>query len=311
MTHTIRQHRDSITVNLPAERLYALVSDVTRTGEWSPVCKSCWWDDEASAGQVGAWFTGRNEVPDRTWETRSQVVAAEPGREFAWVVGGKYVRWGFTLTPSATGTVLTESWEFLPAGITMFGEKYGAEADAQIAERNRQALDGIPKTLAAIKQIAESADGVSAPGPAGGDATGFEAAYQAAQKSLAEGGIPIGAAIARGGVVFASGHNERVQNADPIAHGEMSALRAAGRQKSYRDTTLYTTLAPCAMCAGTIIQFKIPRVVVGEARTFDGELELLRSRGVEVVVLDDQRCVDMMAAFQADKPELWAEDIAE
>ena len=91
----------------------------------------------------------------------------------------------------------------------------------------------------------------------------------------------------------------------------MSALRAAGRQKSYRDTTLYTTLAPCAMCAGTIIQFKIPRVVVGEGRTFDGELELLRSRGVEVVVLDDQRCVDMMAAFQADKPELWAEDIAE
>ncbi|WP_285244840.1 nucleoside deaminase [Pseudarthrobacter sp. fls2-241-R2A-127] len=150
----------------------------------------------------------------------------------------------------------------------------------------------------------------SASGPAG-DATGFEAAYQAAQKSLAEGGIPIGAAITRGGVVFASGHNDRVQNADPIAHGEMSALRAAGRQKSYRDTTLYTTLAPCAMCAGTIIQFKIPRVVVGEARTFDGELELLRSRGVEVVVLNDQRCVDMMASFQADKPELWAEDIAE
>ncbi|VXB80812.1 nucleoside deaminase [Arthrobacter sp. 8AJ] len=145
----------------------------------------------------------------------------------------------------------------------------------------------------------------------GADLSAFEAAYQAAQKSLAEGGIPIGASIARGGVVIASGHNERVQNADPIAHGEMSALRSAGRQKSYRDTTLYTTLAPCAMCAGTIIQFKIPRVVVGEARTFDGELELLRSRGVEVVVLDDQRCVDMMVAFQTEKQELWAEDIAE
>jgi len=143
------------------------------------------------------------------------------------------------------------------------------------------------------------------------DLPAFEAAFEAAQKGLAEGGIPIGASIARGGVVIASGHNERVQNADPIAHGEMSALRAAGRQRSYRDTTLYTTLAPCAMCAGTIIQFKIPRVVVGEARTFDGELELLRSRGVEVVVLDDQRCVDMMNAFQFDKPELWAEDIAE
>ena len=139
----------------------------------------------------------------------------------------------------------------------------------------------------------------------------FEAAYQAAQKSLGEGGIPIGAALARAGRVVATGHNERVQHGDPIAHGEMSALRAAGRQKSYRDTTLYTTLAPCAMCTGTIIQFKIPRVVVGEAETFPGEFDLLRSRGVEVVVLDDPRCVDMRRAFQEEHPELWAEDIAE
>jgi cytosine deaminase len=151
----------------------------------------------------------------------------------------------------------------------------------------------------------------AAPGAQAASDPAFEAAYQAAQKSLSEGGIPIGAALAREGTVIASGHNERVQNADPIAHGEMSALRAAGRQRSYRDTTLYTTLAPCAMCAGTIIQFKIPGVVVGEARTFDGELELLRSRGVEVVVLDDQRCADMMRTFQADNPDLWAEDIAE
>ncbi|MFI2563762.1 nucleoside deaminase [Paenarthrobacter sp. NPDC018779] len=140
---------------------------------------------------------------------------------------------------------------------------------------------------------------------------GFEAAYQAAQKSLSEGGIPIGAALARGGEVVASGHNERVQHGDPIAHGEMSALRAAGRRKSYRDTTLYTTLAPCAMCTGTIIQFKIPRVVVGEAETFPGEFDLLRSRGVQVEVLNDPRCVDMMRTFQAEHPELWAEDIAE
>lgn len=139
----------------------------------------------------------------------------------------------------------------------------------------------------------------------------FEAAFQAAQKSLSEGGIPIGAALARNGGIIAAGHNERVQRADPIAHGEMSALRSAGRQATYRDTTLYTTLAPCAMCAGTIIQFKIPRVVVGEAVTFPGELELLRSRGVEVVVLDDQRCVDMMNRFQREHAALWAEDIAE
>ncbi|MDQ6752833.1 MAG: nucleoside deaminase [Actinomycetota bacterium] len=139
----------------------------------------------------------------------------------------------------------------------------------------------------------------------------FEAAFQAAQKSLREGGIPIGAALARGSEIVATGHNERVQRADPIAHGEMSALRSAGRQASYRDTTLYTTLAPCAMCAGTVIQFKIPRVVVGESGTFSGELQLLRSRGVEVVVLDDQRCVDMMRAFQAEHAALWSEDIAE
>lgn len=139
----------------------------------------------------------------------------------------------------------------------------------------------------------------------------FEAAFQAAQKSLSEGGIPIGAALARGGEVIATGHNERVQHGDPIAHGEMSALRAAGRQRSYRDTVLYTTLAPCAMCTGTIIQFKIPKVVVGEAETFPGEFELLRSRGVEVVVLNDPRCIDMMRSFQQDHAELWAEDIAE
>ena len=139
----------------------------------------------------------------------------------------------------------------------------------------------------------------------------FEAAYEAAQKSLREGGIPIGAALARDGLVIASGHNERVQHGDPIAHGEMSALRAAGRQKSYRDTTLYTTLAPCAMCTGTIIQFKIPRVVVGEAETFAGEFDLLRSHGVDVVVLKDARCVEMMRTFQNEHPGLWAEDIAE
>jgi cytosine deaminase len=139
----------------------------------------------------------------------------------------------------------------------------------------------------------------------------FEAAFHAAQQSLREGGIPIGAALARDGEVVASGHNERVQQGDPTAHGEISALRAAGRQKSYRDTTLYTTLAPCAMCTGTILQFKIPRVVVGEDASYSGELDYLRSRGVEVVVLNDRRCIDMMTEFQRDHPELWAEDIAE
>jgi hypothetical protein len=151
------EYQESVTVNASAQDVYDIVSDITRTGEWSPVCTSCWWDDEASAGAVGAWFTGRNVLPERTWETRSQVVSADPGREFAWVVGGKFVRWGYTLTAVDAGTVLTETWEFLPEGIAMFGEKYGEEAAAQIANRTQHALDGIPKTLAAIKLIAESA----------------------------------------------------------------------------------------------------------------------------------------------------------
>ncbi|TDW28427.1 SRPBCC family protein [Cryobacterium psychrophilum] len=153
---SIRRHQESVRVETSAETLYDMVSDITRTGEWSPVCKSCWWDDEASAGQVGAWFTGRNELPHRTWETRSQVEAAERGREFAWVVGGSFVRWGFTLTPAGTGTILSEFWEFLPGGIAMFEEKFGDQADLQITDRTEQAFDGIPKTLAAIKRIAES-----------------------------------------------------------------------------------------------------------------------------------------------------------
>jgi hypothetical protein len=136
------------------EELYDLVADVTRTGEWSPVCRACWWD-EGTPGEVGSWFTGRNEVPGRTWETRSQVVAAERGREFAWLVGGRLVRWGFTLAPVAEGTRLTETWEFLPAGLQFFREKYGEDAQRQIEDRTRAAHEGIPATLAAIKRIAE------------------------------------------------------------------------------------------------------------------------------------------------------------
>jgi hypothetical protein len=152
-------HEDSIRVDASPEALYDLVSNVTRTGEWSPICKQCWWEDEAEAGQVGAFFHGRNETPDRTWETRSQVVVAERGREFAWLVAGGWVRWGYTLAPADGGTVLTESWHFTPTGIAGFKEKYGEQADAQIQQRREAAHSGIPRTLAAIKRIAESAEG--------------------------------------------------------------------------------------------------------------------------------------------------------
>jgi cytosine deaminase len=139
----------------------------------------------------------------------------------------------------------------------------------------------------------------------------FEVALAEATQGLAEGGVPIGSALEMSGKLIASGRNRRVQDGDPIAHGEMSCLRAAGRQRSYRDAVLYTTLAPCAMCSGTIIQFKIPLVVVGESRTFPGEIELLRSRGVEVMELNDPRCMDLMVEFQSRHPEVWAEDIGE
>jgi creatinine deaminase len=139
----------------------------------------------------------------------------------------------------------------------------------------------------------------------------IELSFREAKASLDAGGLPIGSVLARGPVLVASGHNQRVQQGDPIAHGEMDALRKAGRQKTYRDTTLYTSLSPCMMCTGTIIQFAIPRVVVGEAQNFPGNPELLRRHGVEVIIADDADCIALMARFIREKPELWAEDIAE
>lgn len=150
-----RHHQESVVVAATPEALYDLVSDVTRTGEWSPICQECWWDDDAVPGAVGSWFTGRNVTPTRTWETRSQVVVASRGREFAWLVGEGYVRWGFELQPVQVGTRLTETWDFLPAGLAMFEQRYGDDAPAQVEERTRAALSGIPETLRAIREIAE------------------------------------------------------------------------------------------------------------------------------------------------------------
>ncbi len=150
------QFSDSILVACKPDDLYALVSDVTRMGQWSPVCRECRWD-EGAGPQPGAWFTGHNETPDRVWETRSQVVAAEPGREFAWEVNNGWVRWGFTFEPENGGTRLTQSWKFLPTGIEGFHKRYGAQAETEIAQRSEAAKHGIPATLAAIKHTAEDA----------------------------------------------------------------------------------------------------------------------------------------------------------
>ncbi len=148
-------YSESVVVAASPEALYDLVSDVTRVGEWSSECRACWWDEGAGA-KVGDWFNGRNESGDRTWETKSQIAAAERGKEFAWLVGGSYVRWGYTFAPVEGGTELTESWAFLPDGIAFFHDNFGAEADAAIESRKASARSGIHDTLAAIKRIAES-----------------------------------------------------------------------------------------------------------------------------------------------------------
>lgn len=152
---TDRSYSESVFVARPAAELYAMVSDVTRMGEWSPVCRTCWWDDGAGPA-AGSWFTGRNVTPERTWETRSQVEVADAGREFAFLVNNGWARWGYTFEAVDGGTRLTESWDFLPVGIAGFHERYGADADRQIDERTRAAHVGIPATLAAIKAVAEA-----------------------------------------------------------------------------------------------------------------------------------------------------------
>ena len=135
-------------------------------------------------------------------------------------------------------------------------------------------------------------------------------AYEQALKSFQEGGLPIGAVLTQDGEVLAAGHNRRVQDGDPIAHGEMDCLRKAGRRPDYAGTVLYTTLSPCMMCSGTVLQFGIPVVVIGEDRNFPGNPDFLRSHGVEVILVQDPDCIELMRRFIAERPDLWDEDIA-
>ncbi len=143
--------------------------------------------------------------------------------------------------------------------------------------------------------------------------TGLEIAIEEAVKGGDEGGIPIGSALEIEGAIVGRGRNRRVQEGSAILHGEMDALERAGRlsARDYRRSTIYTTLSPCSMCTGAILLYEIPRVVIGENRTFLGSEDLLRSRGVDVEVVDDQRCIDLMTRFIAEQPELWNEDIGE
>lgn len=139
----------------------------------------------------------------------------------------------------------------------------------------------------------------------------MQAALEEARQGLAEGGIPIGAVLVLDGKIIGRGHNRRVQQGSSILHAEMSAIEHAGRLKAedYRRCTMYTTLSPCDMCSGTALLYGIPRIVVGENRTFQGPEQYLMVRGVDLDILDDQECVEMMKKFIHDHPELWREDI--
>lgn len=139
------------------------------------------------------------------------------------------------------------------------------------------------------------------------------AAIEEAEVGMAEGGIPIGSVIVHDGRIVGRGHNRRVQQGSAILHGEMDALERTGRRPAsfYRECTIYTTLSPCSMCSGAIALYRIPRVVIGENRSFMGEEEWLRSRGVDLDVLDDPRCIALMKEFMDRHPSLWAEDIGE
>lgn len=141
----------------------------------------------------------------------------------------------------------------------------------------------------------------------------YQAAYEEAENGYNEGGIPIGSVLVYRGEIIGRGHNRRVQQGSAILHGEMDALENAGRLTAdiYQESTLYTTLSPCPMCAGAILLYKIPKVVIGENSTFMGDEGHLRSRGVEVTVLEDAKSIQLMKRFIAEKPELWNEDIGE
>lgn len=141
----------------------------------------------------------------------------------------------------------------------------------------------------------------------------LQTAIDQAKKSYSEGGIPIGSVLVHNNKILGAGHNKRVQNGSVVLHGEMDALENAGRQKAsiYKECTLYTTLSPCPMCSGTILLYGIPKVVIGENSTFMGEENHLKSKGVKIVMMDNQECKDIMQKFISEKPELWNEDIGE
>jgi cytosine deaminase len=182
-------------------------------------------------------------------------------------------------------------------------EENQSSASLQLHDVPKQAT---PPTPAAIDQTEPSMPVSSSTG----DTQKFmKAAMEQARKGLAEGGLPIGSVLVRGDQIIAAGHNRRVQHGDPMAHAEIDCLTKAGRQKTYKDTVLYSTLMPCYLCSGAVVQFGVPKVIVGESVNFPGGPDFMRQHGVDVVDLHDAECIDMMGTFIREHPELWNEDI--
>ncbi len=185
----------------------------------------------------------------------------------------------------------------------------------QIRAENQAAAQVRPVDLNNLPPLPPEPDTMSAPQqafPRLADGTRdpfLLAAIDEARLGLKEGGLPIGSVLVRNSQIIGRGHNRRVQRGDPMAHAEIDCLTNAGRQKTYSDTVLYSTLMPCYLCSGAAVQFGVPKVIVGESVNFGGGPEFMRSKGIEVVDLHDQECIEMMAQFIRDHPELWNEDI--
>ena len=188
--------------------------------------------------------------------------------------------------------------------------RLGINAPRQISVHRKEVYELVKKGEGKVKPFAAPDPSVAAQAHLGDGADPFlRAAIDEAKRGRAEGGLPIGSVLVRDGKIIGRGHNRRVQKNDPMAHAEIDCLTNAGRQKTYKDTVLYSTLMPCHLCSGAIVQFGVPRVIVGESANFAGAPDFLRSHHVQVINLQDPDCIQMMADFVKAHPELWNEDI--